>query len=217
MVGEEEVTSYSEYNDLPESKGQLVPLTAKGNFEPRPHRLKLWRPPKVRTEALRGFTYFIRVGNSIKIGSSGKFEQRLKALQIAHAKPLEVLAVVPAAIAPEFEVHQIFDGLRTRGEWFRADRELLYFIEKVKADAEAAGHKPAKFLPPPPTPFELARRPLYALRKGRKATDPISHACHNLIEMSKNLEAAKDEIQIGLLKKSMGLEVQRLARLRTAA
>jgi hypothetical protein len=37
LVGEEEVTFYSEYNDLPPSKGELVPLTAKGNFERRPH------------------------------------------------------------------------------------------------------------------------------------------------------------------------------------
>jgi len=37
MVGEEEVTSNSEYNDLPESKGELVPLTANENFEPGPH------------------------------------------------------------------------------------------------------------------------------------------------------------------------------------
>lgn len=37
MVGEEEVAFNSEYNDLPDSKGQLVLLKAKENFEGRPH------------------------------------------------------------------------------------------------------------------------------------------------------------------------------------
>ena len=37
MVGEEEVTFNSVYNDLPDSKGELVALTAKDNFEQHPH------------------------------------------------------------------------------------------------------------------------------------------------------------------------------------
>jgi hypothetical protein len=37
MVGEEEVTFYSVYNDLPESAGAMAALKAKANFEGCPH------------------------------------------------------------------------------------------------------------------------------------------------------------------------------------
>lgn len=41
MVGEEEVTDINEYNDLPASKGELVPLKPKRIFEWRPHRFSV--------------------------------------------------------------------------------------------------------------------------------------------------------------------------------
>lgn len=136
-----------------------------------------------------GWTYFVRVGDAIKIGSATNFKRRLHALQTAHEKPIEVLAVVPASIADEFAVHQLFAGIRTRGEWFRADEELLYFIEGIKAEATN---------PPDPRPepaIEKAPAPnlatsasamipqLFKIRGAYGADTPMGHACSNLAEI----------------------------------
>lgn len=55
-----------------------------------------------------GYTYFIRVDDAIKIGSAVDFKRRLHALQTSHEKLLNVLAVVPSAVADEYRTHQRF-------------------------------------------------------------------------------------------------------------
>lgn len=170
------------------------------------------------TEVLPGHTYFIQVGASIKVGSAVRIRNRLAAERKRHKKHVKVLAVVPAPLADPDKVRELFAGLVTRWGWMRADVELLYFIDQLKAEGGVAYVDPPveKSLPPPLTPFDIVRRPLYQLRKGRRANDPIAHACHNLIEMTNNLELATDEGQKARLRKSMQWEVTRLERLRAA-
>lgn len=78
-----------------------------------------------------GITYFIRAGDSIKIGFASNLKRRLGGLQSSHHEPLEVLAAVSAADVDEYQTHQRFAHLRIRGEWFRSEPELLSYIEQI--------------------------------------------------------------------------------------
>lgn len=143
-----------------------------------------------RSPGVLGWTYFVRVNDAIKIGSASNFKDRLSALQTAHEKPLDVLAVLPAALVDEYKTHQLFAHLRIRGEWFRVDRELLYFIEQAKAEAEAeprletvAPPKSALKVPSVLSQQQAIRRLINARAKTYGADTPEGHACSNLAEM----------------------------------
>lgn len=164
-----------------------------------------------------GWTYFIQVGGQIKVGSAVKIKARLQAEKKRHKRVIKIRAIVPAALADPAKVRELFAGLVTRHGWMRADVELIYFIDQLKAEGGTIEIPLEKSLPPPPTPYDIARRPLYALRSGRRANDPIAHACHNLIEMTNSLEAATDPAQIRHLRKTMEKEAVRLEGLRAAA
>jgi hypothetical protein len=89
-----------------------------------------------------GVVYFVRSGDSIKIGHATNFKDRLRTLQTGNENPLEVLAAV--AGLNEYEIHQRFAHLRTRGEWFKAEPELLEFIVKLKMEAPEPKKGPRK-------------------------------------------------------------------------
>lgn len=164
------------------------------------------RSPAVRNLP-RGFTYFVRDGDMVKIGSSMRPQDRISTLQTGSSRPLEVLAIVSQEIADEFGTHQLFAHLRVRGEWFRADRELLYFIEGVKADAvklpaPAVVTLPAAIPAPNPALAEHAMmRHLTKLRNAHGARSPMGYACSNVMQGLENLrtyvrpEWATDERQ----------------------
>lgn len=60
-------------------------------------------------------------------------KDRLKALATAHYDELKVLATITNAPAGlEQQLHEKFAALRVRGEWFRAEPELLAYIESLK-------------------------------------------------------------------------------------
>lgn len=85
------------------------------------------------TEALpKGFTYFVRDGDMIKIGSSMNPENRIKAIQSGFPRKLEIMAIVPMETVDEFQTHQRFGHLRLNGEWFQADKDLLNFIRSLQ-------------------------------------------------------------------------------------
>lgn len=77
--------------------------------------------------------YFIQCGDHIKIGVTGSVQKRLKALATAHHQELTLLAVIENAPGDlEFSLHNRFAALRVKGEWFRAEPELLAYIEEIK-------------------------------------------------------------------------------------
>jgi hypothetical protein len=101
-----------------------------------------------------GITYFIRAGDSIKIGFASNLKRRLGGLQSSHHEPLEVLAAVSAADVDEYLTHQRFAHLRIRGEWFRSEPDLLSYIDQINAAfGECAD-------PEPEPPARTARKPL---------------------------------------------------------
>lgn len=91
----------------------------------------------------KGYTYFVRDGDAIKIGSSMRPKHRLDTLQTGTARELTILAVVSQDVADEFGTHRQFADLRIRGEWFRADPRLLKFIEGLPDNRRAL--QPANF------------------------------------------------------------------------
>lgn len=79
--------------------------------------------------------YFIKAGDAVKIGYSEVVGKRFSALQSGHAGELELLGAIPANGYTEHSYHERFAQFRIRGEWFRAEPELLSAIE---ADCSAA-------------------------------------------------------------------------------
>lgn len=83
------------------------------------------------------FVYFISNADSqaIKIGIAKNVERRLKSLQTASPAKLQVLKALQvnglkAAQKLERALHQQFRHLRLSGEWFRADSELVKYINE---------------------------------------------------------------------------------------
>lgn len=80
--------------------------------------------------------YFIKpVGQDgpIKIGFSNFDKARLGAMMSWSPVPLEIIASVPGSLALEKQVHDCFADCHSHREWFRAEPQLLDFIQKVKS------------------------------------------------------------------------------------
>ena len=74
--------------------------------------------------------YFIQSveTRAIKIGVSTRPEKRLKALQTAHGRTLLLLGTTKKF--SEQDLHKRFKEIRSGGEWFQADVELLRFLRE---------------------------------------------------------------------------------------
>lgn len=86
-------------------------------------------PPKA-PKVTDGFVYFVRLSDRIKIGWTHDFAKRGKQLSYD-----EVLHVEAGTRADEQRCHLAFVHLRTCGEWFQAEPELLAFIGDLKRKA----------------------------------------------------------------------------------
>lgn len=96
----------------------------------------------ISAETVPLFTYFIRDGDAIKIGKSMAPVLRMQNLQSSSPRPMKMLAMVPATVASEPECHQRFEHLHIRGEWFRAEPDLLAFVRQMKAAQPRARKRP---------------------------------------------------------------------------
>jgi hypothetical protein len=81
-----------------------------------------------KTEPTKGYVYFIRAGDRIKIGFSRTPNVRLKTLQTANGDRLELLKVIPGSYDLESSLQAQFRQFRTIGDWFHASPELLSYI-----------------------------------------------------------------------------------------
>jgi hypothetical protein len=77
---------------------------------------------------------------------------------LASAVPLEMLADVPGGKGLEAQLHQEWQHLHIRGEWFEADEELLRYIAEL-----AGGGPPPELDPRAQAQAEQFRRVLAAL------------------------------------------------------
>lgn len=155
----------------------------------------------VRKARPEGFTYFVQAGAQIKIGFTNNFRRRLTGIRSKVKKPLTVLLVVPSDMAGEYDTHQLFDHLRMRRDWFRADRELLDFIDGLRADLEAQKAGLAKPEPRRISVIETLARDLQAkIHTMPKAARPFAY---NLIQQTQALSGDCDDRQMQALQRSM--------------
>ena len=94
-----------------------------------------------RSGYLEVFVYFMREPDGpVKIGITHvgvvsttvySVENRRCAVESASGRLIVVLAQIPGSRWSEFELHQRFAHLRTIGEWFRPEPELLDFIASL--------------------------------------------------------------------------------------
>lgn len=75
-----------------------------------------------------GYVYFIRFSDRIKIGWSAAPHRRIAELPFD-----EVLAIIPGTMQDERGYHFQFEHLRCKGEWFRAEHDLLAFVSQLSA------------------------------------------------------------------------------------
>ena len=135
-----------------------------------------------------GYTYFARRGDLIKIGHTAIPKERIAKLRSASSERLDVLAMVINTIIDEPTAHKKFHHLRVRGEWFRADPELLDFIETVKATAAAMPKRPPDY--EKPAHLEALRRQVLA-QCPKLPREARNHA-ENLAQQIKLIESQED-------------------------
>lgn len=107
----------------------------------RPLALK-FRGDRLARRSPRGFIYFVRAGDRLKIGFTRNVKRRLSQLQTFFPEPLELLGAIPGSLLMEQEVHRHFGHLNITREWFNVEPELLVYIEKMSRSAstlEASG------------------------------------------------------------------------------
>lgn len=108
-------------------------------------------PKRKSTKSEARVVYFIQIGEDgpIKIGMSrGNPIRRLQAMQTGMPYELRVMGVVAEEFGrTEGQLHERFDHLRLRGEWFRPEADLIAFI-KANAKPFNDGN------PPMPRPVE---------------------------------------------------------------
>jgi hypothetical protein len=102
----------------------------------KPAQAALARYKEDRKQA--GFIYFLTAAHPdypIKIGFTQRLSGlRLRAIQTSCPYALEFLARMRGVQRQERELHERFDHLRLRGEWFSRSPELLAYIETVGRD-----------------------------------------------------------------------------------
>jgi hypothetical protein len=162
-----------------------------------------------------GWTYFVqRQDEQIKIGFSSKPRHRINGLTAEHG-PLKVLAVVPAAVAGEFQTHQKFDHLRTEGEWFVAGADLLRFIEEVKVapmPAPQPSPRPDYNFSQPKVRLNPAKTisKMLKMRSRIGADTPAGHRISNIDEIRQNLARAMTPDQADYLEASLARQLRDL-------
>ena len=74
----------------------------------------------------RHVTYYVRLGNRVKIGTTTHLANRLQ-----HIPCEELLAVEPGGVDVERERHRQFQQLRVTGEWFEYAEPLISHVAQL--------------------------------------------------------------------------------------
>jgi hypothetical protein len=72
----------------------------------------------------------------IKIGFSNNVKHRLDALQKNYGRPLNILLVKSGTKEDEAVIHEMFNELRIKGEWFAATEKIKEFIKESNSNTE---------------------------------------------------------------------------------
>jgi hypothetical protein len=78
-----------------------------------------------------GVVYFIQCDDYVKIGFTYKeVKERLKAMQIGNPHKLKIVHQLLGNQQSEQRLHTLFKEYHHRGEWFKIEGNLEFFIEK---------------------------------------------------------------------------------------
>jgi hypothetical protein len=114
------------WNEKEEAEAELAKYKTKTGFL-----------PEQKPVLGMGYIYFITAeteGYPIKIGFTERLSSlRIKSLQTGCPFKLRFLGHIRGMICDERHIHDLFDGLRLEGEWFRSHPNLLAYIERVCA------------------------------------------------------------------------------------
>jgi hypothetical protein len=129
-VGPNERKQVKRYLGMLIDEGYLIKEGEK-NWRVRDFMPSTTAPPAERSSV--GFVYVVRPAGAdvVKIGKAFDVAKRLASLQTGQSARLELLAELPGGHRLEAELHKRFAHLRVRGEWFRAEPELLAYVVEV--------------------------------------------------------------------------------------
>ena len=85
------------------------------------------------SNAINGCVYFLLGAKSkrLKIGHSFQVSSRVKTLQASSPEELALLKTIPGSKQLEAKLHEKFAHLRLHGEWFKADTEIMKYIQSL--------------------------------------------------------------------------------------
>lgn len=88
----------------------------------------------INSKKATGYVYFIQglCGGAIKIGYSKNPTSRLKELQTGYPDTLTILYMLRGSGQVENFLHNKFEHLRLKGEWFKPDKDLIKYINELK-------------------------------------------------------------------------------------
>lgn len=137
---------------------------------------------------VHGYVYFVRAGEAIKIGYSVHPVKRMSELQTANPEPMELLGALRGTLQDEKAIHADFSHLEIREEWFRAEEELLDFIQEI------SGRFITRELRPRLSPATMeVFRGLLKQRQEVGADTPLGHRYSNLAESLRYFDHAEGE------------------------
>lgn len=93
--------------------------------------------PGVDPPSTGGVYALTGVPGFIKIGKATNIAVRMEGVQTGHPVPLRLLAVLSRDPLHEHVLHAHWRHLRSAGEWYRFDEELLAFVAARRADPDA--------------------------------------------------------------------------------
>lgn len=105
-------------------------------LELRPRRQAVFKPaPSVPTQTpyrptQKGYIYFLKVGDRVKIGFSTQPGLRLQSLLTGIADHFDYFISVRGTMAVERQLQEALAGHRTRGEWFRTSLSVRRIVQR---------------------------------------------------------------------------------------
>lgn len=78
----------------------------------------------------KGYVYFFRAGNTVKIGFSNSLQERNRSLQTACPEQAFIAHVVKGSMTTERQFHRRFSEYRVKGEWFELRGRLAKYLER---------------------------------------------------------------------------------------
>jgi hypothetical protein len=109
------------------NQAYLAARRGEASFTPQGGR-PVKMPSLSPTVGRRGFVYFLRMGETVKIGFATNVASRMKSLQTSCSEPTEILNVIPGTDQTERYFHAHFEAYRQKGEWFRLEGALAAFL-----------------------------------------------------------------------------------------